>query len=64
MEGAAGAPARVRVESPTITTPLAGVPDAFRASHYMKVLAPVGGLVDALHGGAELRASENEIPHE
>ena len=33
----------LRVTSPTITTPLAGVPEPFLASHYMKCLCPVGG---------------------
>ena len=32
----------LRVTSPTITTPLEGVPEPFLASHYMKVLCPVG----------------------
>ena len=30
----------LRVTSPTITTPLAGVPEPFLAGHYMKVLCP------------------------
>ena len=30
----------LRVVSPTITTPLAGVPEPFLASHYMKTLCP------------------------
>ena len=34
---------RVRVVSPTITTPLAGVPEPFLAGHYMKVLCPLAG---------------------
>ena len=34
---------RLKVTSPTITTPLSGVPEAFLASHYMKVLCPVVG---------------------
>jgi len=48
-EGAGGAGAgadrrlRLKVTSPTITTPLSGVPEAFLASHYMKVLCPVVG---------------------
>ena len=45
--GGAGAGAdrrlRLKVTSPTITTPLSGVPEAFLASHYMKVLCPVVG---------------------
>ena len=31
------------VESPTITTPLGGVPEPFIAGHYMKVLCPAFG---------------------
>ena len=31
------------VTSPTITTPLAGVPEPFLAGHYMKVLCPLAG---------------------
>ena len=31
---------RYCVTSPTITTPLAGVPEPFLAGHYMKVLCP------------------------
>eukprot|EP00966_Prymnesium_polylepis_P050791 1176197-Prymnesium_polylepis.1 len=31
----------VQVTSPTITTPLAGVPEPFLAGHYMKVLCPL-----------------------
>ena len=40
---ASGERPRLRVTSPTITTPLSGVPEAFLASHYMKVLCPFGG---------------------
>ncbi len=40
-----GADGTVRVQSPTITTPLVGVPEPFLAGHYMKVLCPVGGVL-------------------
>jgi len=39
-------PPVLRVSSPTITTPLEGVPEPFLAGHYMKVLCPVGGSLD------------------
>ena len=47
----------VRLSSPTITTPLAGVPEPFQASHYMKVLCPVTGEPSRLLSGATLRGS-------
>ena len=36
-----GAPVILRVTSPTIITPLSGVPQPFLACHYMKVLCPL-----------------------
>ena len=36
-----GSSPMLRLTSPTITTPLAGVPEPFPASHYMKVLCPL-----------------------
>ena len=41
-------PRVLRLRSPTITTPLVGVPEPFLASHYMKVLYPLN---DALARG-------------
>jgi len=45
---AEGNPSVLRVTSPTITTPLAGVPEQFRAGHYMKVLSPWAGYAEAI----------------
>ena len=39
-------PMRLQVRSPTITTPLSGVPERFRAGHYMKVLCPVSSALE------------------
>ena len=35
----------LRVTSPTITTPLAGVPEPFLGCHYMKVLCPASSVL-------------------
>lgn len=45
---AEGNPSVLRVTSPTITTPLVGVPEQFRAGHYMKVLSPWAGYAEAI----------------
>ena len=45
-DGLGGGLPVLRVTSPTITTPLAGVPEQFRAGHYMKVLCPLGSCGD------------------
>ena len=57
---AGSAPGRLRVSSPTITTPLVGVPEPFLAGHYMKVLCPIGGALGRQLEGWEASESSEQ----